>query len=377
MKQLGEIIRDLRKKEQITQEKLAEYLGVSFQSVSRWENGLAYPDVTLIPDIARYFKVSTDILFDMEQENLSERRNYFNSTFARYRQEGKLELQKELMENAIKEFPRNYHYMMNLAETLELFENGSRSQREQYQNEDGSLRIRNLCLLVLDDCTDNEERCRALRLLCHYYVSTGNTSEALHLTKGVADMEHCREILLGQILSGEEKLKILQQNMLQSIDYTATTMVNLAFRKDYGFTDKLTVDEKIQYILSANHLYAIMIPDGNYQFYHHTLAWNYRRLAELYLLQGKQNDAFAQLLLAEKHAVSYDNLTDFHYTAPLLNTLTYDPASSTKSWQGSEQSMLLYRLTELKKYFKDHEDFAQMIHRLQNAVHGQTPIQIE
>ena len=90
MKQLGEIIRDLRKKEQVTQEKLAEYLGVSFQSISRWENGLAYPDVTLIPAIARYFNVSTDILFDMEQENLSERRNYFNSTFARYGQEGKL-----------------------------------------------------------------------------------------------------------------------------------------------------------------------------------------------------------------------------------------------------------------------------------------------
>ena len=377
MKQLGEIIRELRKKEEISQEKLAEYLGVSFQSISRWENGLAYPDVTLIPAIARYFKVSTDILFDMENENSAERQTIINSTYAEYQRDGKLEARKKLMESAIKEFPRNYHYMMNLAETLELYAEGCLSQKEQYQTENSSVRIRNLCQIVLDDCTDNNERCRAVKHLCNYYVASGNIAEALRLTEGIADMAHCREILLGQILSGHAKLKQLQENMLQAIDYVATTMVNLAFRKDYGFTEKITVEEKIHYVQSANHLYEIMISDGNYQYFHRAIAWNHRRLAELFLIKGNLDDAFGHLLLAEKEAAAYDNLRDLHYTAPFVNTLEYHPDTYPKTWEGSEQGMLLYRLKELKIYFNDHKEFAQLVKRLESATTGQNPVQIE
>ena len=52
----------LRKEKGITQEKLAERLNVSAQSVSRWELGICYPDLELITAIANYFGVSTDIL---------------------------------------------------------------------------------------------------------------------------------------------------------------------------------------------------------------------------------------------------------------------------------------------------------------------------
>ena len=64
MLQLGEKIRLLRKGKNISQEVFAGYLGVSFQAVSKWENGVTMPDVTLIPAIASFFGVSTDELFD-------------------------------------------------------------------------------------------------------------------------------------------------------------------------------------------------------------------------------------------------------------------------------------------------------------------------
>ena len=69
---LGEKIRSLRKQKNISQEVLAQYLGVSFQAVSKWENGDNLPDVTMIPAIASFFDVSTDELFDfnrIEMEN--------------------------------------------------------------------------------------------------------------------------------------------------------------------------------------------------------------------------------------------------------------------------------------------------------------------
>ena len=61
---LGDKIRQLRKGKGISQEVLAQYLGVSFQAVSKWETGTTLPDVTLIPAIASFFGVSTDELFD-------------------------------------------------------------------------------------------------------------------------------------------------------------------------------------------------------------------------------------------------------------------------------------------------------------------------
>ena len=64
MVKLGEKIRELRKQRGISQEKLAEHLGVTFQAVSKWESGATMPDVLLIPAIASFFEVSTDELFD-------------------------------------------------------------------------------------------------------------------------------------------------------------------------------------------------------------------------------------------------------------------------------------------------------------------------
>ena len=52
---IGDTIKRLRQQNGLTQEKLAEKLGVSFQSVSRWEGGTSYPDIELIPEIARFF----------------------------------------------------------------------------------------------------------------------------------------------------------------------------------------------------------------------------------------------------------------------------------------------------------------------------------
>ena len=65
---LGNNIRTLRKAKNLTQEQFAEQLGVSFQSVSRWENCVTYPDVEMIPSIARFFGVSTDYLFGIPEE---------------------------------------------------------------------------------------------------------------------------------------------------------------------------------------------------------------------------------------------------------------------------------------------------------------------
>lgn len=60
---LGQRIAELRRGAGMTQEQLAARLGVSFQAVSKWENALSCPDVTLLPLLAEVFGVSIDSLF--------------------------------------------------------------------------------------------------------------------------------------------------------------------------------------------------------------------------------------------------------------------------------------------------------------------------
>ncbi len=73
--QIAETIRRLRRERDITQKDLADALGTTPQSVSRWENGYVYPDMEMIPRIALYFGVSTDILFGMNEEARTARLN--------------------------------------------------------------------------------------------------------------------------------------------------------------------------------------------------------------------------------------------------------------------------------------------------------------
>ena len=62
MKKMNLRIADLRRKKKITQKELAEAMGVSFQTISKWEKGVNLPDITILPAMAEYFKVSIDQL---------------------------------------------------------------------------------------------------------------------------------------------------------------------------------------------------------------------------------------------------------------------------------------------------------------------------
>lgn len=99
-------IADLRKKAKVTQQELAGYIGVSFQTVSKWETGVSVPDVTVLPSLADFFSVSTDQLLGLEPLDgeayvpertatkdfwnqkleylLRTRKNYWNDDYARF-----------------------------------------------------------------------------------------------------------------------------------------------------------------------------------------------------------------------------------------------------------------------------------------------------
>lgn len=68
---IGRNIKLLRQQNNITQETLANHLGVSTQAVSKWEVGANTPDISLLPPIAKYFNITIDSLFSENIPNQS------------------------------------------------------------------------------------------------------------------------------------------------------------------------------------------------------------------------------------------------------------------------------------------------------------------
>ncbi len=66
---IGQNVRRMRLEKGMTQRELAHHLRVSVQAVSKWENGRAFPDLVLLPDIAGLFGVTLDELFSRMSED--------------------------------------------------------------------------------------------------------------------------------------------------------------------------------------------------------------------------------------------------------------------------------------------------------------------
>ncbi|MBQ7336966.1 MAG: methyltransferase domain-containing protein [Clostridia bacterium] len=75
---LGKMITERRKMMGVTQQVLAEKLNVSFQAVSKWENGTSYPDVTLLPELAAVLNLSIDSLLGYPSQSQTDYDNRYN-----------------------------------------------------------------------------------------------------------------------------------------------------------------------------------------------------------------------------------------------------------------------------------------------------------
>ena len=133
---LGESIRKLRKKANLTQEQLAEALGVSASAVHKWESDKATPELEMLVDIAEFFETSVDALLNYSWQKL-----HMGKTADRIRTlktECNFEEGMRFAEHALQKYPNSFdvvyesallynvimfqHRGQNVERTIELFE---------------------------------------------------------------------------------------------------------------------------------------------------------------------------------------------------------------------------------------------------------------
>lgn len=155
----SENVKRFRKERDLTQEALADYLGVSFQTISKWERGESYPDIAFLPVIAEFFSVSTDTLLGVdkardEEEILKIIEEYDNLTDGG--------LKHDIIVNAVKKFPNDFRIQLRCMGDL-VFRNNGADYKEILP------KIKAIYSNIQNNCRVDTIRICAKRYLAAYY----------------------------------------------------------------------------------------------------------------------------------------------------------------------------------------------------------------
>lgn len=152
---IAQKIKKYRKERELTQDALASALGVSPQSVSKWECGDGYPDITLLPSIANYFEITVDELIGNDEISAKDdiELNYFDVVWKLDRDAA---LQLALKYN--QKYPRNWRIANSLMYEI------SRNHRDKLKEYEQL--VYDLCERLLKECTDSVMRRQAIQSVC-------------------------------------------------------------------------------------------------------------------------------------------------------------------------------------------------------------------
>lgn len=106
---IGQSITETRKNMNITQEQLAKMVGVSAPAVSKWETGASYPDITMLPSLARALDTSVDALLRYEKQLTEEQVNDLETQIARLMDDGEIQQGFDRCEQLLKEYPNSVY----------------------------------------------------------------------------------------------------------------------------------------------------------------------------------------------------------------------------------------------------------------------------
>ena len=104
----------------LTQEDIAQYLGITAQSVSKWERGESYPDITFLPALANVFETSIDLLLGMDTIRAEETRLSIHKKAVAYQRDGDYDSAEKIYRDALLIYPNKPGMILGLAGTLAL-----------------------------------------------------------------------------------------------------------------------------------------------------------------------------------------------------------------------------------------------------------------
>lgn len=307
---IGENIKRLRKEREITQEEFAEVLGVSCQSVSRWENDSCYPDIELIPTIAAFFGISTDKLMGIdevaEKAAVAQYLNAFQSAVS----VGDIDACIRVAREGVAEFPNNYALLNKLMYALFLAGSDDadipnwKENMEKYDSEIVALGER-----ILKYCPDTQIRFEATERLAFQHCEMGRKEQGRSIYETLPSMDFCQEFAIWWALSDEEKLPHIRKYISKAYGHLSHGIFRLV---------SLVPDADAIEVLKKYFALDALITDSD----NHTATWAdakmHCRFAKYLVKLNRIEEAMEHLHIAVRSAFCFDARPDEIKTNSLL-----------------------------------------------------------
>lgn len=179
---LTENLKKYRTAKNFTQEDVADSLGITPQSVSRWERGECYPDIMFLPALANLFETSVDMLLGMDTIRAAEAYHEIHRKATDLQNKGCYAAAAEVYREALRLYPNRADMMLGLAGALALAE---KDEEAIAWTEKG---------LAL---SQNEKQNATMRAtLCFLYLRSGHTDKAKWFASRLPHVRECREEIL-------------------------------------------------------------------------------------------------------------------------------------------------------------------------------------
>lgn len=242
---IGTQIRELRRRDGLTQDALADILGVTAQAVSRWESGGSYPDMEIVPAIANYFGITIDELFGYDDERskkideLVEKIDFMN--FQNNGVDINIDECLALARGALIEFPGNERLMLCLASVL--YNAGYVRYGEYHLIDDEGYDVydvdqhrtyaewKEAILLyekLLKKLEYGDERHLAVHHLTQLYLNIGDHERAAEIAQTMPSLYNSREFLTAKATDGKKRTEAYGKVLLETVRATSDMMAATA-----------------------------------------------------------------------------------------------------------------------------------------------------
>ena len=307
-------LKELRISRNMTQEAVADHLGVSSQTVSKWERGLLSPDIALLPKIALLFKCSIDSLFDMDLVWSIEHRKEFGEKIHALHEKKDWE---GVYQAWIREIELNPDHYGNYADVM------LHVYRKKLYDKDRVEKMISLAEHAEKCCTDDDKRNEIYRIMlqiCSESKDPGIREKGKYYYKKLPSLRHSREVYAKFVMDGEEYRSQVLKNIIYTVDLAECSVRQLIL-------PDMPPQEKLYYYQKAAALLETVL-DGKYAgFYDPPLMSDYAEIAKIHVQLGQTERAekyINRILTAlEKHMIESEKETKSQilYSTTLRNSV--------------------------------------------------------
>ena len=271
-------LKELRMAHNMTQEAVADRIGVSSQTVSKWERGLLSPDISLLPKIALLFKCSIDSLFDMELVWSIEHRKEFGEKIHALHERKDWD---GVYQAWIREIELNPDHYGNYADVM------LHVYRKKLYDKDRVEKMLSLAEHAEKCCTDDDKRNEIYRImlqLCSESNDPAIREKGKYYYKKLPSLRHSREVYAKFVMEGEKYRAQVLKNIPCIVDLAEWSIRQLIL-------PEMPPEEKLFYYQKAAALWET-VTDGKYAgFYDPPLLSDYAEIAKIYVQLGQADRA--------------------------------------------------------------------------------------